>query len=43
MDFGVNKMPIEVIRESTFVGTSFRDILVLMERGAESHGTNLIS
>ena len=26
MDFGVNKMPIEVIRESTFVGTSFRDI-----------------
>ena len=26
MDFGVNKMPIEVIRESTFVGTSFRGI-----------------
>ena len=26
MDFGANKMPIEVIREGTFGGTYFRDI-----------------
>ena len=26
MDFGANKMPIEVIRESVFGGTYFRDI-----------------
>ena len=31
MDFGVNKTPIEVIREGAFGGTYFRDIfLVLM-------------
>ena len=26
MDFGANKMPIEVIREGTLEGTYFRDI-----------------
>ena len=26
MEFGANKMPIEVIREDTFGGTYFRDI-----------------
>ena len=26
MDFGANKMPIEVIREGTFGGTYFRNI-----------------
>ena len=26
MDFGANKMPVEVIRESTFGGTYFRGI-----------------
>ena len=26
MNFGANKMPIEIIREDAFGGTSFRDI-----------------
>ena len=44
MDFGANKMPIEVIKEGAFGRTYFRDIysLVLMKRGTERHGKNLI-
>ena len=44
MDFGANKMPIEVIKEGAFGGTYFRDIysLVLMKSGTERHGNNLI-
>ena len=45
MKFGANKTPIEVIKEGAFGGTYFIKtfILVLMERGTESHGKNLIS
>ena len=42
MDFGANKIPVEVITESVFGGTYFKDILLLMRRGAESNGKNLI-
>ena len=44
MDFGANKMPIEVIKEGAFGRTYFRDIysLVLMKSGTERHGKNLI-
>ena len=45
MKFGANKTPIEVIKEGAFGVTYFIEtfILVLMERGTESHGKNLIS
>ena len=44
MDFGVNKTPVEIIREGPFGGTYFRDIiLVLLESGTKSHEKNLIS
>ena len=44
MDFGENKTPAEVIREGTFGGTYFRDIILeLIESGTKSHGKNLIS
>ena len=39
MDFGVNKTPVEVIREGAFGGTYFRDIY----SNAEGHGKNLIT
>ena len=41
MDFSPNKKPIQVIKEVAFGGTYFRDILVLMGSGTESHGKNL--
>ena len=41
MDFSPNKKPIQVIKEVTFGGTYFKDILVLMESSTESHGKNL--
>ena len=44
MDFGANKTPVEITKESAFGGTFFRDIyLVLMKSGTESHGKNLFS
>ena len=44
MEFGANKTPVEVIRESTFGGTYFRDIYsVLIESDTENHGKNSIS
>ena len=44
MDFGANKTSIEVIKEDTFGGTYFRDIiLVLMESGRKIIAGNLIS
>ena len=44
MDFGVNKTPVEVIREGTF-GVLILEtfILVLLEDGTKCHGKNLIS
>ena len=44
MDFGANKTPVEVINESAFGGTYYRNIyLVLMVNGIKSHGKNLMS
>ena len=44
MDFGANKMPIEVIKEGALeehISETF--ILVLVESGTKSHGNNSIS
>ena len=44
MDFGVNKIPIEVIREGAFGGTYFRDIYSgINGKCTENRGLNLIS
>ena len=43
MDFGGNKLPVEVIKEGALGGTYFRDILVLLESGTKSHGKNSIN
>ena len=45
MDFGANKTPTEVIKESTFGGMYFRDIYsgVTGKCGTKNHGKNLIS
>ena len=44
MDFGANKIPVEVIEEGAFGGTYFRDIYsMLMGSGTKSHEKNLIS
>ena len=44
MDFGANKMPIEVIREGAFKVLILETlILVLLENGTKSHGNNLVS
>ena len=42
MDFGANKMPIEVNREGAFGGTYFRDVYSGVN-GTKSHGQDLIS
>ena len=44
MNFGVDKTPVEVIRDGAFGGTYFRDIiLVLLESGTKNHGKKSIS
>ena len=43
MDFGANKMPIEIIKEGAFGGTYFRDIQMLVKNGTKIHEKNLIS
>ena len=44
MDFGANKMPIEVIREGAFGGTYFRDIYSgINGKWYRNHGKSLIS
>ena len=43
MDFGANKMPIEIIKEGAFGGTYFRDIQMLVKNGTKVHEKNLIS
>ena len=43
MDFGANKMPIEIIKEGAFGGTYFRDIQILVKNGTKIHEKNLIS
>ena len=45
MDFGANKTPTEVIKESAFGGMYFRDIYsgVTGKCGTKNHGKNLIS
>ena len=45
MDFGANKMPIEVIREGAFGGTYFRDIYsgINDTSGTENRGKNSTS
>ena len=44
MDFGANKTPIEVIKESAFGGTFFRDIYSgVNEKWCKIHGKSLIS
>ena len=42
MDFGANKTPVEVIKESAFGGLE-TFILMLMRSGTKSHGKNLVS
>ena len=43
MDFGTNKTPVEMIKESAFGGTYFRDIYSGVNvNGTESHGKNLM-
>ena len=41
--FGVNKMPIEVIREGANGGTYFSDIHSVIKSGTKNHGKKLIS
>ena len=44
MDFGANKMPVEVIREGVFGGTYFRDSYYSVNgKWLKSCGKNLIS
>ena len=43
MDFGTNKMTVEVIKEGVLEIILETFILVLMESGTKSHGKNLIS
>ena len=44
MDFGANKTPVEVIKESAFGGTYFRDIYFSVNgKWYKNHGKNLIS
>ena len=44
MDFGANKIPVEVIEEGVFGGTYFRDIYFNVNgKWYKSHGKNLIS
>ena len=44
MDFGANKMPIEVIKQGAFEKISFRDFYSgVNETRYRSHGKNLIS
>ena len=42
MDFSPNKTPVQIIKEGTFGGTYFRDILMLIKNGIEIHGKNLL-
>ena len=44
MDFGANKMSIEIIKEGAFGGIYFRGIdSVLLESGTKNHRKNLIT
>ena len=43
MEFNPNKTPVEIIKESVFGGTYFRDIYsVLIENSTKIHGKNLM-
>ena len=43
MDFGTNKTPVEIIKESAFGETYCKDIfLVLLVNGTKNHGRNLM-
>ena len=43
MDFGGNKTPFEIIRESAFAGTYFKNIYSSVNEKWYSHGRNVIS
>ena len=43
MDFGANKIPVEIIKEHEFGDISETLILVLIVNGIENHGKNLMN